>query len=237
LKRSEVDAIVFDLFHTIIDPEDFRPKEFRRADVAAGIIGLDKAKFYAYWQATSLLRMSGPRPEIEYLKDFATEAGVSPSASALSEAENALRKYQDVAILNPREEVLLSLKLLKEQGYKIGLLSNTFEGDVRYWHRSALAQYFDAVAFSHDIGITKPDERAFRVILDRLDVEGSRCIFVGDGGVEELKGARRAGFSRVVFMRMFVAANGIRRKEELEELPKLADLTVDSFDELRRWLS
>src|ERR1700694_625208 len=54
--KLEVHAIVFDLFHTLVDPEDFRPKDFRRADVAAEVVGLDKERFAAYWKDTWKLR-------------------------------------------------------------------------------------------------------------------------------------------------------------------------------------
>ncbi|MDA4136815.1 MAG: HAD family hydrolase [Thaumarchaeota archaeon] len=230
--KLEVQAIVFDLFHTLVDPEDFRPKDFRRADVAAEITGLDKDQFATYWKDSWKLRMSSSKPEIEYLKEYALKSGVSPSQSSFDEADRALRRYQDIAILNPREEVIDSLRSLKQEGYKLGLLSNTFEGDVRQWNRSRLAPCFDAVAFSHEIGIVKPEQGAFNIILERLGVSGSHSIFVGDGGSEELIGAKRAGFARAVFMRRFVLTNGMRTKEELEEIAKYADASADTFEEL-----
>jgi putative hydrolase of the HAD superfamily len=233
-QKLGVQAIVFDLFHTLIDPEGFKPKDFRRAEAAAEVTGLDKERFAAYWKDTWKLRMLSPRPEIEYLKEYAVKSGVSPSQASLDEADRALRRYQDIAILNPRQEVMDSLKLLKQKGYRLGILSNTFEGDTRQWTRSKLAPYFDAVAFSHEIGMIKPDQGAFNVILDRLGVDGSRSVFVGDGGSEELMGAKRAGFARAVFMRRFVSTNGLRTKGELEEIAKHADVTVDTFEELCR---
>jgi putative hydrolase of the HAD superfamily len=202
--------------------------------VAAEITGLDKERFAIYWKDSWKVRMLSPKPEVEYLKEYAIKSGLSPSQASLDEADRALRRYQDVAILNPREEVIDSLKLLKRKGYKLGLLSNTFEGDVRQWTRSRLAPCFDAVAFSHEIGMIKPDQGAFSIILERLGVDGSHSIFVGDGGSEELMGAKRAGFARAVFMRRFVSTNGIRTKRELEEIAKDADISADTFEELCR---
>jgi putative hydrolase of the HAD superfamily len=230
--KPGVQAIVFDLFHTLVDPQDFTPKGFRRADAAAEIVGLNKERFAIYWKETWKLRMLSPKPEIEYLKEYAVKSGLSPSQSSLDEADKALRRYQDIAILNPREEVVESLKVLKQKGYRLGLLSNTFEGDVRHWARSSLAPCFDAVAFSHEIGMVKPDQGAFHNILERLGVDGPHSIFVGDGGSEELIGARRAGFAKSVFMRRFMLTNGLRTKAELEEIAKHADASVDTFEEL-----
>ena len=64
-------AVVFDLFHTLIDPEDFRPKEYRRASVVADILGLPQDEFRVFWDSTQTTRMLTARPEMDYVKDFA----------------------------------------------------------------------------------------------------------------------------------------------------------------------
>jgi HAD superfamily hydrolase (TIGR01549 family) len=216
----------------LVDPEDFRPKEFRRAEIVALLLELDKPKFIEYWETTSKSRLITPRREIEYVKDFVAESGGSVSNSSLDEAESALGRYQDLALLNPRREVLKSLKLVKARGYKLGLLSNTHERDTREWPRSPLAPLFEAVAFSYEIGVVKPDARAYQHILGRLGAEASKCVFVGDGANEELAGAKNANFKSVVFMKRFVSRNGLRSAERLEAIARQADHTVDSFEEL-----
>lgn len=233
MKKSELPAgIVFDLFHTLVDPEDFRPKEFHRAEVVADMLGLDKTRFLAYWESTNRQRMSTPRREMEYVKDFIAASERVLSASDFDKADAALGRYQDLAILNPREEVVAALKLFKRQGYRLGLLSNTYERDVREWPSSPLAKFFDATAFSHEIGVMKPEPEAYLRILGRLDINPSCCTFVGDGGSQELIGAKNVGFGHVVLMKGFVSRNGLRGKEELEEMATQADFSVDSFQEL-----
>ena len=126
-------AVVFDLFHTLVDPEDFRPKEYRRANVMSDILGLPKDEFLPFWEETQKTRMLTSRPEIDYVKDFAATKGKTVPELKLDEAARSLSRYQDLAILNPRAEVTASVKLLKDRGYKLGLLSNTYESDVREW--------------------------------------------------------------------------------------------------------
>jgi putative hydrolase of the HAD superfamily len=230
-------GIVFDLFHTLVDPEDFRPKEFHRANVIAEILRLDKTSFLAFWESTNRQRMSTPTPEMQYVKDFAAASGRTLSASELAEADSVMGRYQDLAILNPRDEAVAALKLFKGQGYKLGLLSNTYERDVREWDRSPLAKFFDATAFSHEIGVMKPEPDAYKRILGRLGTDPSRCTFVGDGGSQELAGAKEVGFRRVVLMKVFVSKNGLRTKEELEELSMQADFVADSFQGLCKMIT
>ncbi len=95
-----------------------------------------------------------------------------------------------------------------------------------------LAQFFEAVAFSHETGIMKPELGAYVVVLERLGLNASACIFVGDGGSEELLGARRAGFGQVAFMRRFVSTNGLRNQAELEEFARQSDFSIDSLEDL-----
>lgn len=227
-------GIVFDLFHTLVDPEIFRPKEFRRAEQVALLLGFDKARFLEYWEGTSMTRLANPRPEVEYVRDFLTQTGRSVSTSLLEEAEGILGRYQDLAILNPQEEIVASLRSLKDRGFKLGLLSNTFERDVRHWSRSPLAPLFDAAVFSHEIGKAKPDSGAYDAILKRLGMTPLSCVYVGDGGSDELLGAKKAGFRPVIFARHFVSRNGLRTGEQLRTTALQADLIVDSFAELAR---
>jgi len=57
-------------------------------------------------------------------------------------------------------------------------------------------------------------------------------VFVGDGGDQELEGAKAASFGRVVFMRGFVSRNGLRTPSELASTQTHADTTVDALEEL-----
>src|SRR5207245_415591 len=50
------ESIVFDLFHTIVDPEEFRPKSYRRAELAARALNVDLQSFTSYWSNTLALR-------------------------------------------------------------------------------------------------------------------------------------------------------------------------------------
>jgi len=56
-------AVVFDLFHTLVDPEEFRPRDFDRAGRVAEILGLDSAAFRLFWERELLdLVVSGDDP-------------------------------------------------------------------------------------------------------------------------------------------------------------------------------
>ena len=47
-RQKTMRFIVFDLFHTLVDPEDFRPKDFHRAERIASLLQIDPDAFSSY---------------------------------------------------------------------------------------------------------------------------------------------------------------------------------------------
>ncbi len=225
-------GIVFDLFHTLVDPEDFRPKDFIRANAVASLLSVDQREFARYWESVAPLRNTNPRPVTEFLGDFLDKTGRSCSMAALKRADKLLGRYQDMAILKPRPDVGRWLRSFSTRGFKLGLLTNADEREVRQWERSPLARYFSAAGFSCEIGYEKPHVTAYRTVLERLGESAPSCAYVGDGGSRELLGARESGFGLVVLMKRFVSRNGLRTRDELSAFESQADLTVQSLREL-----
>ena len=107
-----------------------------------------------------------------------------------------MAKYYDermaYLISNVRPEVLEMLQDLKSDGWRLCVISDAARVDIAGWDRSPLAQYFDATVFSCDVGYVKPDPRLFEMAKQVMG-EPEHCVFIGDGGHEELMGAQRAG--------------------------------------------
>jgi putative hydrolase of the HAD superfamily len=83
--------------------------------------------------------------------------------------------------------------------YKTGLISNTLS-DVRptienHWR---LADAFDAIILSAEVGLMKPDPRIFHAALKALNVQSAEAIFVDDF-VQNVEGARAIGMVAVQF--------------------------------------
>lgn len=83
--------------------------------------------------------------------------------------------------------------------YKTGLLSNIASDWITDEFLTAPEQgLFDAMIFSHNVQLTKPDPRIFELIADRLGVEPTDCVMVDD--IEpNCTGAREIGMQAVVY--------------------------------------
>ncbi len=88
------------------------------------------------------------------------------------------------------------LATLEEEGYHLGLISNTIGEPGAYLRpvlRSmGLDRYLRAVVFSDELPWTKPSPEIFRRTLGLLDSTPGDAVHVGDGW-SDIEGARRAG--------------------------------------------
>jgi len=229
-----VRAIAFDLFHTIVDPEDFRPKEFIRTREISKLIGLPEREFEEFWTKGRQERIVTMTPSVtDRVRIYCAGVGLSPSTKIWPLVDDILGRYTDLAIRNPRRSILDSLQRLRRRGFVIGLLSNCDEREVRSWPGTALSKLFDATVFSCEVGFAKPSPESYFALVPKWgSIPLREAIFVGDGANDELSGARHAGFSHVVFDSEFVAVNGLRSSAENERLRKESDSEVTSLSQL-----
>lgn len=83
--------------------------------------------------------------------------------------------------------------------YKTGLLSNAWD-DLRYYleHEWKIADAFDKIIISSEVGIAKPDPRIYQIALERLGVEPQEAIFVDDFP-DNIEAATRLGIHAIRF--------------------------------------
>jgi putative hydrolase of the HAD superfamily len=100
--------------------------------------------------------------------------------------------------LQPRAEVIEMLQELRRRGLRLGLIT-ACSGDVpMVWSETPLDGLFDATIFSCEVGLCKPDVRIYRRAAAALRLPPARCLYVGDGGHDELAGAAQAGMTPVL---------------------------------------
>ncbi|RLE64893.1 MAG: hypothetical protein DRJ38_04695 [Thermoprotei archaeon] len=92
-----------------------------------------------------------------------------------------------------------TLRGLKSKGYRLAVLSDSDYSakEKMIWFRKAdIAELFDAVICSCDIGYCKPEERAYFAVLEKLGAEPEEAIFIGHS-VKDLLGARNIGLKTI----------------------------------------
>ena len=143
----------------------------------------------------------------------------------------ALEKYYAISqnhwVLE--EDTISMLKELKENGYKLGIISNASDAlDVhRLLCRDDLAVFFDKVLISSQVGVLKPHPEIFHQVLEFFETEPEQAAFVGDTLIADIAGSKHAGMHSIWVTRR------ARRPDNLEYLGKIIpDHQIDTLAEL-----
>ena len=225
-------GIVFDLFHTLVDPEDFRPRDsWRLRHVAEAMGEASGRELIMFWKDTYKERTTSPVSGTDLILRYAADNKIELSANQQAEITAHLGDYQDTALKQPRPDVLDAVADLART-LDLVVLSNCYLEEVEAWPTSPLAQHFSGAAFSYEIGARKPDLDAYLAATDTLELSPKDCAFVGNGGSNELQGARDTGFALVVHQNQFNATDGLVTEEEQQRRAAQADAQITSLAEL-----
>jgi putative hydrolase of the HAD superfamily len=119
------------------------------------------------------------------------------------------------------DDVLPTLEALRGQGARLGVVSNWDSRLSRLLELLELAGYFETIGVSHVEGVEKPDPALFLRVLERMGVDASDALHVGDVAELDLEGARAAGIDALLIDRDAApGANSTIR--DLREVPPIA---------------
>lgn len=96
------------------------------------------------------------------------------------------------------EATFEALDVLRERGYRLGVVSNADGRMPALLAQVGLADRFEFVIDSHLVGVTKPDPRIFHLAVERLGLSAGACVYVGDLYAVDVVGARGAGLQPVL---------------------------------------
>lgn len=188
-----IKAVILDMYETLIT--QFESPLYYGTQIAEDV-GIPKEDFLPSWRETEKDRATGKMTFEESIKIVLEEKQLF--------SEELFHKIVDKRIAiqadcfnHLHEAVLPMLFELEEKGIKIGLISNCFSEEAELIHKSVLYPYFDVSCLSYEEGITKPDKEIYFRCMDRLGVTPEECIYVGDGGSQELETARKLGLQAV----------------------------------------
>jgi putative hydrolase of the HAD superfamily len=216
-----IKALIFDLFFTLIDPLD--PAFGRENEYT--ILGMDRRDFEERNAVDYAIRGCGKiRDPREMLRHILR--GLDIPEDLLCRAAEARVERIRRAIYGVEPKNLALLKKFRDAGFGTALISNADAADIYHWRGSALSRFFDVTIFSYDVGLLKPDPRIFRMALEGLGLEAGQCLYVGDGGHGELRGAKDAGMTTVL------TTEYIRRAwpEKINALRQDADYVVEGLE-------
>jgi putative hydrolase of the HAD superfamily len=138
-------------------------------------------------------------------------------------------KRRGVERLRPFAAAVPTLRHARALGLRVGLLTNGPSELQR--HKLAVTRLeaeLDAIAISEEIGVAKPDRRAFEAAARLLGCEVDELAMVGDSPAYDVEGALAAGLAAAVLVageRPF-EVHGARVVAALEDVPAALGLAA-----------
>lgn len=186
-----IKAVVFDLDHTLFDRyatiKKLVPQLRKHFDLGDGITD------EYFIQELSYADKHFVHKGWEGIYNHLVSKGIFKTLPGFEEyTEIVLRHFRHIAEKYDFAEP--TLKKIKSKGYKIGLITNgSHELQYKKLGMLELTDLFDEIIVSGDTPYQKPDERIFLMMAEKMGVEPSEMMYVGDHPLNDVEGSRKAG--------------------------------------------
>jgi putative hydrolase of the HAD superfamily len=213
-------AVIFDLFNTLVPGGSDGDRTAVNHEIAA-VLGVDPEAFDAAFKAASYERFTGAFGDLaSTMRTVAERVGGTPTDGQVDRATQLRRAMTASLLATVGDAAPSTLDELRLAGWRIGLVSNVTSETPDRWRESKLPPYFDAVAFSSELGVAKPDPGIYLAACKQLAVPPTECVYLGDGADDELAGAAALGMYPV------------RTTEHADSDPSWTGPTIGSLAEL-----
>ena len=134
-----------------------------------------------------------------FLRDRLTESGYGSVPDPI--LRRALGSMYAVAERNwyVEEDAISTLASLKEEGYRLGLISNTSDDNNVHAlvDQCGFRPFFDLILTSAGCGYRKPHPRIFQIALEHFSIKPGQAVMVGDTLEADIAGANSLGIYSV----------------------------------------
>jgi putative hydrolase of the HAD superfamily len=188
-------AVVFDFFGTLTRPAPAAVWDEHAARSAAPL-GIPAARWRRALDESWPERATGALGGLpETFRVLARRCGADPGPGALAAACAARRACQGDLIRDLRPDTERTLHVLHSAGIAVAVVSDCTVELAEAWPELPASALVAARVLSCEEGRRKPDPELFLAAASRLGVPAEDCLYVGDGGGNELAGASAVGMT------------------------------------------
>lgn len=188
-------AVLFDLDNTLYDASQYFLGAFSGiSNTLSEKYGLKKALVYEklieIWKKETSMYPRLFDDLLSFLKISATEV------------QNLIKQFNEYeGKLEPYPDAIPTLRILKERGYKLGVIT---DGDPDRQKRKikmlGLSDFFDVVVYAKESG-SKKSVFPYLMALERLNENPRNSFYVADNPLADFEGAKKAGLTTIRILR------------------------------------
>lgn len=213
-----VRAVFFDAGGTLIFPD----RQRTLAPLHARGITFSEEQIYCAERAARRYRDDAAHLPVQnvdrqyWITYYQTLLGASDDEALVSELVAATQKSSNWSYVLPHtREQLMKLK----RKYRLAVISNSDGGISKAFEQVGLADCFEAIIDSGNVGHQKPSPLIFKAALNSLRVSAGESVYVGDVYSIDYLGATAMGMKAVLIdPYQTYSSNGVARIADLGEL-------------------
>jgi putative hydrolase of the HAD superfamily len=230
-----VEAVLFDLWNTLAysDPKEHKRSEsdifefLRLRNVRVKLDDYRKLREKYYMEVVKG-RLSSSEANRLILRDFGIDE------SNLFEFNRRTQNFfeRNMRLFGGVKEVL---NRLRDEGLKLGLVTNCGDDIGNLLRQLTLENYFDSYGLSNEVGVQKPDPRIYMKVVDELSVKPEDCVFVTDE-LSDSNGAKKLGMKTILVKETRCWRASDVKSEGDDILPDASvDQIIDVLNIIRGW--
>ena len=224
LREGQVKAVLFDLGGTLVNIDNSKdPQVMKRMLKDCGVSRSLKdvsREWVKSWKRLNFRQMATLLDEfwlhffLEVLISLRVELDTEKLARFIA---SHWWDYSKVSLYPDAQEML---QRLREEGLKIGLVTNGLKSDTdQILPKVGLQGFFDVVVMVDTLRKMKPDSEVFRYALEKMQSTPREAIFVGDEMETDYKGAQVCGLTPFLIDR-----DGKFQDKDVNRISSLKDL-------------
>jgi HAD superfamily hydrolase (TIGR01549 family) len=243
MHNTQIKAVLFDLGETLLDFGRIKPAEVFAAGAKSSYDYLRRLNqpvggFKSYfWRNLLNLRMQRwiswfKRRDFDalaLLKRVGAKNGLTLTAEHWETL--AWLWYEPLSRIGRIEpDTKETLTMLKDNGLKLGIVSNTFVHGTsleKHLKQLGILDFFTVRLYSYEFAFRKPDIRIFRMAAERIGQAPQNILYVGDRIDKDIKPAIKSGMSAVLKAAYTNSGRklppGVPRITRISELPALIE--------------
>lgn len=211
-----IKAVVFDMFETLVTHYNC-PLYF--GEQIAKDIGISNEEFQSIWEPSGEKRTIGELTLEDVLEKILRKFDCY-SEDLLNKIVSKRMAVKQQCFDNINPDIIPMLKKIKKLNIKLAVISNCFSEEVHVIRQNLISQYFDEIFLSYEQGIQKPNPEIFLKCAKKLGVEPEQCLYIGDGGSDELFSSEQIGM-KALQAGWYLSESGMLEKRRQEQFPLL----------------
>lgn len=190
---GKIKAVTFDVGGTLIKPWPSVGHVYASQAATHGVNASPdelNTRFSQAWKARRDFNYS--RPEwFEIVRDT-----FGPVAERLPETffPQIFDRFREADVWHVFEDVRPAIEHLARAGMRLGVISNWDDRLPPLLRTLGLHSNFDVIVVSCEVGVTKPHLQIFQTAAMRFGLRPDEILHIGDAPLEDVSGARAAGF-------------------------------------------